>query len=507
MPQSIGTKQFVSLLIAALAFVLLVGASVPGVGMPLFAAVLVGLLFWNARRLEKAVHFWAWLFAVPILALASTYMLYDVGFLRFLNLPVMFVLMLLLTLALNGDWGARSGLVETVEALFVRAVKPFAYFGKPFRWIGEKLNVKKHRGAAGVLIGVAVAIPIFLILLSALSASDEVFGRSMQAAMDFIERYLTADLFSVLQGLFIGFYGVGVVCAMASSDGTRYVKPSEWGKRPAFDPLAVLVVQAVVAALYAVFTFIQFKYLFGASPLPFGLNHAEYARQGFFSLIGVSLFNFTLLLAVSFFTRNSARLPAIKTLSLLICAATMVMLASSFYRMNLYEQAYGFTVLRLLVYAFLLFEAVCLLFTAAYVLTEKVPMVFAFGLTGLLVWTALNFADIDAMIARRNVDNYLSGKVSTIDVEYLMRLSPDAIPELIRLDRSSRYQTEMAGETFIESYGMLDDWGGSETLTEHLSNERVELGSRMSDWRWSEYDLSVVNAVKALKEAGYSSID
>ena len=58
-------------------------------------------------------------------------------------------------------------------------------------------------------------------------------------------------------------------------------------------------------------------------------------------------------------------------------------------------------------------------------------MLKAFVIAALLTYTTLNYVNVDAVIARKNVDRYF--ETGKIDLDYLQELSYDAIPELARL--------------------------------------------------------------------------
>jgi hypothetical protein len=107
-------------------------------------------------------------------------------------------------------------------------------------------------------------------------------------------------------------------------------------------------------------------------------------------------------------------------------------LASALKRLGLYEHAYGFTRLRLLAQAQLLWLGalfVAILVAGAARRTAWLPR----AVVALSVAAALAFglADPDRSIAERNIDRY--ERTGELDVFYLGRLSADAAPALARL--------------------------------------------------------------------------
>ena len=108
------------------------------------------------------------------------------------------------------------------------------------------------------------------------------------------------------------------------------------------------------------------------------------------------------------------------------------MVGSALHRMNLYQQAYGFTRLRLLVDAFegwLGLVVLALLVAGVGLRGWWLPRMAL--LSGAAVLLALAIANPDAWIARHNIDRYqATGKV---DWSYLRGLSADAAPTLVAL--------------------------------------------------------------------------
>lgn len=211
-----------------------------------------------------------------------------------------------------------------------------------------------------------------------------------------------------------------------TSQDIRVRKVPEWAL-----PIAVLDV------LFATFVAIQMTVLFGGRhhvELTPGLTYAEYARQGFLQLLVVAGL-VLLVVAVTVFVARPQDLRTRRIAQAVLgalCVLTLVVLASAWYRLGVYEDAYGLTRLRVSVYASIAWlGAIFLLLIAAGVVWKSawLPRV-VIGITaaGLLAFTLMN---PDALIAQRNVERY--EQTGTIDTHYLVTLSPDAVPALAAL--------------------------------------------------------------------------
>ena len=114
-------------------------------------------------------------------------------------------------------------------------------------------------------------------------------------------------------------------------------------------------------------------------------------------------------------------------------ALSCLMLVSAAWRMTLYVSTYGLSVKRLLTYWGMALLAV--FFGAALLKIWRRDFGFfrvllAAGVSG---WLLLNLLRVDAVVAEYNVEAYLTGNISALDVAYLAGLSDEALPSLARL--------------------------------------------------------------------------
>jgi hypothetical protein len=198
-----------------------------------------------------------------------------------------------------------------------------------------------------------------------------------------------------------------------------------------FVEVATLLV--LVSGLFLSFGLIQFAYLFGGESniSAAGLTYAEYARRGFFELVAVSVLTLGLILGLHHLARrDTARQQLIfNVLGTLMVALVLVLLASAYWRMSLYEQAYGYTHLRLYVQVFELWLAA----TFGWLLLALWwrPRRFAIGafVAALGFLATLNMVNPDATIARENLERYRA--TGHLDAHYLAGLSEEAVPYLL----------------------------------------------------------------------------
>lgn len=157
---------------------------------------------------------------------------------------------------------------------------------------------------------------------------------------------------------------------------------------------------------------------------------AEYARRGFYQLVLVAALDLGFVL---FCSARGGRTAWEKALSLLICALTLVILASAFWRMRLYITAYGLSLLRVMTLWAMAFILLSFVLAAVKILRPGFKFWPCFAALGLYGWIIFNAFSVDVRIADYNVDAYLDGRLASVDIDYLANLSPSTLPALERL--------------------------------------------------------------------------
>jgi Domain of unknown function (DUF4173) len=188
-------------------------------------------------------------------------------------------------------------------------------------------------------------------------------------------------------------------------------------------PLGLLV------AVFGAFVALQLTALFGGDDYVVrtsGMTYAEYARTGFAQLIAAAALTLAVIAAAGRWAEDRRLRDALLGA---LCVLTLVILASAYRRLHLYEDAFGFTRLRLAADgAIVWLGALFILVLAARGARWLPRAVVALSATGILAFAASN---PDGRIADRNVDRY--ERTHRIDLDVLAGLSADATPALAKL--------------------------------------------------------------------------
>ncbi len=336
--------------------------------------------------------------------------------------------------------------------------------GRPFQDGAAYLRERgKNHKIWLVLLGLIIALPLLLVIAALLSSADAVFGEMMKSLTDWIQPANVLNVtFRILFLFFASYLLLAYLCRHAISQEVKDRRKGE--------PILAITVTGLLSLMYLLFCGIQIFGLFlGKLQLPEGYTYAEYAREGFFQLLAVSILNLVIVLFTLSFFRESALLRIILTVMSL---CTFVMIASSAMRMILYIQSYDLTFLRILVLWTL--GVLFLLFTGVIVgIFRESFGLFRYSMAVVTIcYVLLSFSHPDYIIAKVNLKE-ASHKTEQIDFGYLSSLSADAAPVLVP------YMKATGREAYVEG-----------------------LSERLSEGSFRTFNLSRFMAGKTLEKYG-----
>ena len=450
-----------------LLFGLIIGASFDiffynktlGISYIIFIVLVLAVFLASFWGCLKKLNNQAWFFVIPILLLSSTFFIFSNQVFKILNyliVPILVIMLSSLVANINkSDWSDIRFIGDIAKRIFV----PFRFIHRPFltlsRMTDNSSKGSKNRILPKVVIGILISIPLLAIILWLLSSADIVFKNI------FINIPLLKIFKHFLIIISVSVYAICFLWALlkafnerkkstngavstsstpstnskastnsnANTNGTSSTK-IQW--KLFLDPVVLLTILILVNAIYAVFSFIQFRYLFGGSSfaLPSSFTYAEYARRGFAELVIVTIINFGILIfGITFVKKDSKRIfTAIRAFLTLLVIFTFILLISAFYRMLVYEQAYGFTYLRIFVQAFMIMLFFLFVINIIYIWYQKLPIIKTYFIISLAIYIIMNFSNVDKIIADNNINRYF--KTGQIDMVYLKGLSYDAVPEM-----------------------------------------------------------------------------
>ena len=441
------------LLVSALSFSFLVIPYRAGISVPIFVLIQAGALYHLIKPVRRKQLF----VLVPVFILALNSFISVNPMWRVTNLFVAAVLYGLMALWITEGISLR----DTSNRIFLRIAETIGYafsrFPIPFKW-GTEVKTGSIPSIRRVFIGIGISIPVLIFLIIMLSRADMIFSRTVVHFFDELHSLIQpGTIVRILFGFAAGLYLFGILYGVLAADKDNI--PRSNGLRIVGDCLILGIVLTSVLFVYTIFVIIQFRYLFAPpDSLPYGLTFVTYARRGFFELLFLTGVNISFILVTVWLTKtqNGPGAKIVKIMCLYLCAVTVILLISSFYRMWLYGADDGLTRMRLLVFGFLIFEGIGLIFTFFYILKPKFNILLVYCLIALSYYLVLNLVPIDRIIARNQIDRYF--EAGRGGIHYTLSLSPDAAPEIARLLQSENVQIQELAHNYFNRLESSTNW-------------------------------------------------
>lgn len=317
---------------------------------------------------------------------------------------------------------------------------------------GKIVDNEKKKTITAVFLGIAIAIPLLIIIIPLLCSADLVFENFLSSIkFDFD---ISEDVYHGIMMFLTALLGLWSAYTIITSMVLKELRIKVKGEGTT-NPVIAITFTSIIGLVYILFCAIQLLYLFsGSIALPEGYTYAEYAHEGFYQLLAVCILNIIMVsICQTFFSKSKV----LKILLTLIATCTYIMIASSAMRMILYVEVYHLTFLRLFVLWFLVVLCFWLAFLIASMYVKNFPVFRACMVAITLAFLAFIYSNPDYQIARydlaaaeEQIDDYDSVK------SYICyNLSYDAVPaivdneELLTAFKTAHYSRD--SEIYIDS--------------------------------------------------------
>ena len=356
---------------------------------------------------------------------------------------------------------------RTAFVLGVGKLSP-AFYGLKLGLQGSGSASKKF-GAVG--FGFLLSVPLLAAVIPLLIKADAAFDGLLQNLPDWD---LTEVVISIL-------FGCLLACFLYTRNTALYHSPKtapDTKDRKGMNPLTVNTVLIVVGIVYLVYLISQLAYFSGgfSGILPEGYTMAEYARRGFFEMGWLCAINLGIIaLAVGLTSPKGTSPMLTKLICLFIGLVTLFLVISASAKMFLYIDAYGLTRLRVLTEVVMIWLGLSTITVCVWLFVPKLAYMKVVLVLALVMGAIVGWADVDTLVARYNVNAYLSGKLATVDVNYLGTLGSGATPYIQKLmddpnaeiyvpARVNTYSREDSGSA-VEDFR---DWNYADHLSDSL---------------------------------------
>lgn len=421
------------------------------------------------------------LLMIGIWILVGSYLFYDSTVFRLFNLvlipAIVFFQIVLITSRKSLNW-SRLSFVRLVTGKFLDTMD---YLVNYLSVVTRRLVRRNKKESTGiirqVIIGLLIAVPILFIVIQLLMSADAVFAQVIEKIF-----FLRFEFDVINLAFRIGFVLIAAlfffcVFKVLGKTTKREIEMTIDTKKKPWQGVIAITILIMLNLVYLLFIAIQFSYFFNDG-LQAGYTYADYARQGFFELLVVTLINWTVL--ISFMKRvspdNAGVKLSLKVLYSALIVASGVLLLSAFQRLSLYEEMYGYTIDRLLAHSFMLFLIVVFAYTLIRVWLENLSILHFYLISGFIFYVALNAINLEEIIVENNLERY--EETGKIDIHYFDYIGAEGVKGLITLYELDPEYPEL----------------------KHLLRVNKRQLENMTDESWQSYNFTRQEAKELLKE-------
>ena len=466
--EKMGRKLGLATLIYAAFSTLCLYRNVASLSTPFFGIATLIYMIYGLKQYDVKIKKFSWFYATILMALSiSDFLTANTTFIFFNNIGIFLMIFVFLLHNVYDDrrWNFSKTALAILESV-VSSIGTLDEFRKDMNTVRSRRKTdntdkEKRKTCEGVFIGLVISVPILITLLALLSNADVVFSKILNDCLVF-DFDFGKVFFVSLTFLFI-FLSAYCIMRFFSKKSIK----EEVSDHRHMEPVIAITVLSLISVIYLLFSVVQIVYLFlGNGTLPDGYTYSQYAREGFFELLAVSIINFVMVLFINNYFKESRLLKALMTI---ISLCTYIMIASSFMRIMMYINAALLTHLRIWVLWGL--AVLSLLFVAVIISIYKhgFPLFKYSIIVVSILYALLSFARPDYIIAKYNLTymNTIEKGIAEQDYDYLENLSTDAA-------------------VVIKDY--KDDWADRYFI-------KFNDNSYLSDnTRWRKFNLSVYNA-------------
>lgn len=331
-------------------------------------------------------------------------------------------------------WGVEALVAGTARALRI---------GRP---AVRDVSARWPSWLGGVGRGLMLAIPLVIIFIVLFASADPIFGRGVDDVLglrldlgDLPGRMLFILGCAWLAGGLLSIAAGGLPDVERASLGAAAQSPAlARARERVLGSTEAIVILAAVDLVVLAFVGLQIAYLFGGldTLAAAGMTYSDYARRGYFELVAAAALAGGLLMGLELAVRGRPRV--FVALETILVGLTLVVLASAALRLQLYQDAYGWTELRLYVAASIAAMAASLAVMAGLILRDRMGWLgHAMAVIGVVSLIALNLVAPAAFVAERNLERAIDPSLVPpdgyvgLDWPYLDGLPNDAVPAMV----------------------------------------------------------------------------
>ena len=294
-----------------------------------------------------------YLLLIPIILILFSYLIIDIDnsnmILNVIVIPV--VLSMLFIGTTNDNYVINRDFIKN----FFRVFPGNLFSNLSYLKLVKEDKKKRNNNLLYIIIGFIIGLPIVSIILSLLTSGDAYFNVFTDKVFGFMSNLFNIDNI-ICNILVIVISFIILFSVFVNILKNRFTK-NIIKERKNVNSYIVGTILVMINFVFVLFLISEIsKLTVNFLHVPIEYTYAEYAREGFFELLGVTVINMIIIGYLSYYTYLVKENKLIKVLVLLLCLFSIVLIFNSYYRMFLYINRFGFTILRSQVILFLLME-------------------------------------------------------------------------------------------------------------------------------------------------------
>ncbi len=332
---------------------------------------------------------------------------------------------------------------------------------------GKSSSSTKTKYFLHIFLGLLIGTPFIIIVVFLLSSADATFKNIFEHLFNF-DINVPENIGTLIWSLPMATYLYALIYGSSIEDNSKSFNIDKFNKtmdNAAFIPrLSLYTVNAVICCFYILFIGIQAIYfidILGGS-LPADFTYSEYARRGFFELLAIALINIVFIAVAKIFSVKNENNKYLRIHIILNSILTLALISVDFAKMYLYISTYGLTTLRIIPSVFMIFLCFVFAFIIMGEFKKSFPVTKLSFYAGNILFVLLCLANIDAVVARYNLNAYMNGNLPYYDIYDLRESDMAAMPVIYKAwknssDKELKEKLHSSAESIMRYYSFDTD--------------------------------------------------
>ena len=307
---------------------------------------------------------------------------------------------------------------------------------------GKSSSSTKTKYFLHIFLGLLIGTPFIMIVVFLLSSADATFKNIFDNLFNF-DISIPKNIGTLIWSLPMATYLYALIYGSSIEDNSKSFNIDKFNKTmdnaASIPRLSLYTVNAVICCFYILFIGIQATYfidILGGS-LPADFTYSDYARRGFFELLTVALINIVFIVVAKILSVKNENNKYMRIHILLNSILTLVLISVAFAKMYLYISTYGLTTLRIIPSVFMIFLCFVFAFIIMGEFKKNFPVTKLSFYAGNILFVLLCLANIDAVVAKYNLNAYMNGNLPYYDIYDLKESDMAAIPVIYNAWKNS----------------------------------------------------------------------